>query len=95
MISGSAHRAGFAWHVLLVFAENTRQFKNSRSAAGMDVLVNNAGIGVLGLQGAFAVDDWQRLFDLNVFGVQRRNRAIASPHWLEPKTDLPTLPVPD
>lgn len=45
-------------------------------AGGMDVLVNNAGIGVMGLQEAFTADDWQRLFDLNVFGVQRMNRAI-------------------
>jgi len=45
-------------------------------AGGMDVLVNNAGIGVMGLQEAFTAADWQRLFDINVFGVQRMNRAI-------------------
>jgi NAD(P)-dependent dehydrogenase (short-subunit alcohol dehydrogenase family) len=46
------------------------------AAGGLDVLVNNAGIGVLGLQEAFTPEDWQRLFDINVFGVQRMNRAI-------------------
>jgi NAD(P)-dependent dehydrogenase (short-subunit alcohol dehydrogenase family) len=45
-------------------------------AGGMDVLVNNAGIGVMGLQETFTAGDWQRLFDINVFGVQRMNRAI-------------------
>jgi NAD(P)-dependent dehydrogenase (short-subunit alcohol dehydrogenase family) len=45
-------------------------------AGGLDVLINNAGIGVLGLQENFTTDDWQRLFDINVFGVQRMNRAV-------------------
>jgi NAD(P)-dependent dehydrogenase (short-subunit alcohol dehydrogenase family) len=46
------------------------------AAGGLDVLVNNAGIGVLGLQEAFTPEDWQRLFDINLFGVQRMNRAV-------------------
>jgi NAD(P)-dependent dehydrogenase (short-subunit alcohol dehydrogenase family) len=46
------------------------------SAGGLDVVVNNAGIGVLGLQEAFEVDDLKRVFDVNVFGVQRVNRAV-------------------
>ncbi|HBH28229.1 MAG: SDR family oxidoreductase [Desulfofustis sp. PB-SRB1] len=43
------------------------------------VLVNNAGVGVVGLQENFTPDDWQRLFNVNVFGVQRMNRAVL-PH---------------
>ena len=43
---------------------------------GLDVLVNNAGVGVLGLQEAFTPEDWQRLFEINVFGVQRVTRAV-------------------
>ena len=46
---------------------------------GLDVVINNAGIGVLGLQEQFTIDDFKRLFDVNVFGVQRVNRA-ALPH---------------
>lgn len=47
------------------------------AAAGeIDVLVNNAGAGCLGLQEAFTVDDWKRVFELNVFGVQRVTRAL-------------------
>ncbi|MEM0995451.1 MAG: SDR family oxidoreductase [Bacteroidota bacterium] len=46
---------------------------------GLDVVINNAGIGVLGLQEQFSIDDFKRLFDVNVFGVQRVNRATL-PH---------------
>ena len=45
-------------------------------AGGMDVVVNNAGVGVIGLQETFTPEDWQNLFNINVFGVQRVNRAI-------------------
>ena len=45
----------------------------------LGVLVNNAGIGAVGLQEAFTPDDWQGLFDINVFGVQRMSRAVI-PH---------------
>lgn len=44
---------------------------------GLDVLFNNAGVGTLGMQEFFTTDDYQRLFEINVFGVQRMNRAIA------------------
>lgn len=42
----------------------------------IDVVINNAGVGVLGLQEAYTPEDMQRLFDINVFGVQRVNRAV-------------------
>lgn len=44
---------------------------------GLDVLINNAGIGVLGMQEFFTTKDFQKLFEINVFGVQRMNRAVA------------------
>lgn len=43
---------------------------------GLDVVINNAGVGVLGIQEQFNMDDFKRLFDVNVFGVQRINRAV-------------------
>ena len=46
-----------------------------RAAGGLDVLINNAGVGVLGVQEAFTPDDLRRLFEVNVFGVQRVTRA--------------------
>ena len=45
----------------------------------LDVVVNNAGVGVLGIQEQFTVEDFKHLFDVNVFGVQRVNRAVL-PH---------------
>ncbi|CAD7841959.1 MAG: hypothetical protein [Olavius algarvensis Delta 4 endosymbiont] len=56
-------------------------------AAGIDVVVNNAGMGVIGLQESFTPEDWQGLFDINVFGVQRVNRAIL-PHMREKRAGL-------
>ena len=45
------------------------------AAGGLDVLINNAGFGVAGLQETFSVDDWKRVFEVNLFGVQRMTRA--------------------
>lgn len=42
----------------------------------IDVVINNAGVGVHGLQECFTSQDWQRLFEVNVFGVARVNRAV-------------------
>lgn len=42
----------------------------------IDVLINNAGVGVHGLQENFSADDFQKVFDINVFGVQRMTRAV-------------------
>jgi NAD(P)-dependent dehydrogenase (short-subunit alcohol dehydrogenase family) len=54
---------------------------------GLDVVVNNAGVGVLGLQETFTLDDMKKVFDINVFGIQRINRA-ALPHLREQKSGL-------
>ncbi len=48
----------------------------SEKLGGIDVLVNNAGVGVHGLQENFSADDFQRVFDVNVFGPQRLMRAV-------------------
>ncbi|MEZ4389080.1 MAG: SDR family oxidoreductase [Candidatus Krumholzibacteriia bacterium] len=53
----------------------------------LDAVVNNAGVGTLGVQEAFTADDWRRLFDVNVFGVQRVVRAV-SPHFRQRRTGL-------
>lgn len=54
---------------------------------GMDVLINNAGLGVLGMQEFFTPADFQKVFDINVFGVQRMNRAVV-PYFREKKNGL-------
>src|SRR5580692_6357428 len=50
-----------------------------REAGQIDVLVNNAGLSIRGLSEAVTVDQIQRIFETNVFGVQRMNRAVL-PH---------------
>ena len=42
---------------------------------GIDVVVNNAGIGAIGIQEFFSVADMHKIFDVNVYGVQRVMRA--------------------
>lgn len=42
----------------------------------IDILINNAGLGAGGIQEAFTAADWQKVFDVNVFGVQRMTRAV-------------------
>lgn len=42
----------------------------------IDVLINNAGVGTLGWQESFTIDDFKKVFDINVFGVQRMTRAV-------------------
>jgi len=46
---------------------------------GIDVLVNNAGIGAVGDITANDDDEWHRVFDVNVFGIVRVSRE-ALPH---------------
>ena len=45
----------------------------------IDVLINNAGFSYVGLNEAHTVEDLQRQFDTNFFGVARMNRAVL-PH---------------
>lgn len=48
-------------------------------AGTLDVVINNAGLGVIGVQEAFTADDLHRVFDINVVGAHRVTRA-AAPH---------------
>lgn len=43
---------------------------------GLDVVFNNAGIGSYGVQELFSADEMHRVFDVNVYGVQRVMRAV-------------------
>lgn len=54
---------------------------------GLDAVINNAGVGVIGMQEHFTVEDFQKVFDVNVFGVQRVNRA-AIPHFRQQGSGL-------
>ncbi|MEM9605288.1 MAG: SDR family oxidoreductase [Pseudomonadota bacterium] len=46
------------------------------SLGHIDVLINNAGVGVHGLQENFSADELHRVFDINVYGVHRMCRAV-------------------
>ncbi len=48
----------------------------SQHMGSIDVLVNNAGIGAHGLIENFSAEDYRRVFEVNVFGVQRTTRAV-------------------
>jgi NAD(P)-dependent dehydrogenase (short-subunit alcohol dehydrogenase family) len=54
---------------------------------GLDFLFNNAGVGTIGMQEFFTTTDFQKLFEINVFGVQRMNRAVV-PHFRKNKRGL-------
>lgn len=47
---------------------------------GIDTIFNNAGIGANGILESFTAEDIQKVFDVNVFGVQRLLRAVL-PHF--------------
>ncbi len=53
-----------------------------QQAGHLDVAIQNAGHLFVGYAEAFTADELRELFDINVFGVQRVNRAVL-PHMRE------------
>ncbi len=51
-----------------------------REAGRIDVLVNNAGLGIRGLSEAVTIEQVRRTFETNVFAVQRMKPGGAYPH---------------
>jgi NAD(P)-dependent dehydrogenase (short-subunit alcohol dehydrogenase family) len=45
-------------------------------AGRIDVVINNAGIAALGITEAYTVEQFQQVFDVNLLGVVRVNRAV-------------------
>lgn len=48
-----------------------------RELGGLDVLVNNAGVAGGGRVDVADIDEWQWMFEINVFGIARGTRAFA------------------
>ena len=56
-----------------------RRRRSSPSFGGLDIVVNNAGIGAQGTVADNDDDEWHRVLDVNVVGIVRVSRA-ALPH---------------
>lgn len=61
--------------------------KAIENLGGLDVLMNNAGIGSAGMLEFFTTADFQKVYEVNVFGVQRMNRAVV-PYFRNQKSGL-------
>lgn len=57
------------------------------SAGRIDVVVNNAGLFYVGVTEAFSLEQAKRVFDTNVLGVMRVNRAVL-PHMRRQRSGL-------
>lgn len=79
-----AETGGHSVHVLDLDVTQDASVKTAvdsvmAKAGKLDVLVNNAGVGTWGLQEAFSIEQVQAIFEVNVFGTLRLNRAVL-PH---------------
>lgn len=81
--SGAPERAhGFTADVTDDQSVSTAVAAAAAAMGGIDVVINNAGIGAQGTVEANSLDEWRRVFDVNVFGMVRVMRS-ALPHLRE------------
>ncbi len=69
-----AKEEGLEIEWLVLDVTDQRTIDNARvkvEKEGLDVLVNNAGFGILGPIQSYTIDDFQKQFDANFFGVVR------------------------
>jgi len=76
-----ASREGLTLHVLELDVTSESSVEQAvqqalKIAGRIDVVINNAGIAAMGLTEAYTIEQFQQLFDINVFGVARVNRAV-------------------
>jgi 2-keto-3-deoxy-L-fuconate dehydrogenase len=67
--------AGFKADVTSEESVNAAVEAAAEQLGGIDILVNNAGIGAIGTVETNPLDEWRRVFDVNVFGIVRTTRA--------------------
>jgi NAD(P)-dependent dehydrogenase (short-subunit alcohol dehydrogenase family) len=77
-------KGNYALHVLDLDVTNESSIEKAVNACidkgGIDVLINNAGVGTWGIDEGYDVTQAQQVFDVNVFGAMRMNRAVV-PHF--------------
>jgi NAD(P)-dependent dehydrogenase (short-subunit alcohol dehydrogenase family) len=83
-LKGLAEEHGWHLHVLDLDVTDDVSVATAVEAAmetagHLDVVINDAGVGTFGPAEAYPVEQMQAVFDVNVFGVHRVNRAIL-PH---------------
>jgi NAD(P)-dependent dehydrogenase (short-subunit alcohol dehydrogenase family) len=76
-----AKRQGWALYVLDLDVTQDASVEKAvqqaiAKAGRIDVAINNAGIAALGVTEAFPPEQFQRVFDVNVYGAVRVNRAV-------------------
>ncbi len=78
-----ARQGGHALHLHELDVTDERSVESAAAWAveqgGVDVVIQNAGVGTYGVQETFTLEQVQGIFDVNVFGVLRVNRALL-PH---------------
>lgn len=81
-----AQQGGYAIHLHELDVSDEQSVERAAAWAveqgGVDVLIQNAGVGTYGIQEAFTLEQVKGIFEVNVFGVLRVNRAIL-PHMRE------------
>jgi NAD(P)-dependent dehydrogenase (short-subunit alcohol dehydrogenase family) len=76
-----AHRESLALHVLEMDVSRDESPEHAveqalRIAGRIDVVINNAGIAAVGVTEGYTIEQWQQLFNVNLFGAARVNRAV-------------------
>ena len=76
-----ASREGLRLQVLELDVTDEESVRNGvlgalRQAGHLDVVINNAGVAGIGVTEAYTAEQFQRMFDINLFGVVRVNRAV-------------------
>ena len=79
-----AEAEGLSLHVVELDVTNDASVEHAvqtvlQEAGRIDVLVNNAGVSAVGITETFTPEQAQQLFEVNVFGAIRMNRAVL-PH---------------
>ena len=79
-----AKEENYTVHVLEVDVTDETSINKAVSVAvekgGIDVLINNAGIGTWGIDEGYTTEQAEQVFDVNLFGMMRMNRTIV-PHF--------------